>query len=141
MMQFGRLSISTTTLLVGLIVGVGGCGGRNLPDMGTVSGIVTVDGKPLPKATVRFFPASGRPSQAITRDDGSYELCYIGGDKGALLGEHRVTISTYMMDEDMKTHRMVNHPEILPEKYHAKSELSRIVEPRHNEFNFELTSQ
>jgi hypothetical protein len=109
--------------------------------MGTVSGVVTLDGRPLPNANVRFFPASGRPSQAITGEDGSYELSYVGNEKGALVGEHRVTISTYTLDEDRTTHRMITRPEVLPARYHSKSELKQIVEPKHNEFNFVLTSK
>lgn len=40
-----------------------GCGARSdLPELGDVKGVVTLDGKPLANAQIQFVPASGRPS-------------------------------------------------------------------------------
>ena len=78
-----RISFSLV-LLVTLI----GCGGdSDLPDLGSVTGTVTLDGKPLPNATVEFTPVDGgRPSVAMTEDDGEYELEYTPGNFGATPG-------------------------------------------------------
>lgn len=118
-----------------------GCGSGNLPEMGTVSGVVTLDGKPVPDAVVRFQPNSGRGSRAKTNAEGYYNLGYVGSAEGALIGEHKVTISTQWMDEDRTTHKMVSHPETLPARYNSESDLTRTVEAGHNEINFELTSK
>lgn len=118
-----------------------GCGSGNRPEMGTVSGLVTLDGKPVPDAVVRFQPNSGRGSRAKTNADGYYSLGYVGSAEGALIGEHKVTISTQWMDEDRTTHKMVSHPETLPARYNSESDLTSTVEAGHNEINFELTSK
>ncbi|MEX2169163.1 MAG: carboxypeptidase-like regulatory domain-containing protein [Pirellulales bacterium] len=118
-----------------------GCGSGHLPELGTVSGIVTLDGQPLEGATVQFTPSLGRVSRARTGSDGAYELRYVGSERGALLGEHKVMIITSWMDEDPATGRITNHPEKLPPKYHAESELKRTVEAGDNRFDFATTSK
>lgn len=73
-----------------------GCGSSDGPDLVTVEGTVTMDGKPLPDATVIFQPKEGgRPSFATTNEEGEYELQYSPDSGGVMLGEHVVSISTY----------------------------------------------
>jgi hypothetical protein len=136
-----NLTFVTTTLVAWAIGFLTGCGNGNLPEMGTVSGIVTLDGKPVKDAVVRFQPSNGRGSRAKTDADGVYELGYVGSGEGALIGDHHVTITTQWMDEDRKTHKIVSHPETLPARYNSKSDLNRTVVAGHNEINFELTSK
>jgi hypothetical protein len=38
-----------------------GCSGRDLPELGTVKGKVTMAGKPMPNVSVQFHPESGGP--------------------------------------------------------------------------------
>ena len=59
-----------------------------------VSGVVTLDGKPLDGATVVFHPVEGgRPATGVTGADGRFSLTtYTSGD-GAQIGEHKVVIS------------------------------------------------
>lgn len=106
--------------------------------MGRVSGVVTLDGQPLPDATVMFQPPDGRPSQATTDKSGNYSLTYLDGVPGAKLGVNTVIIRTEIPGED-------GQPPIakekLPKKYHAESELRAEVKAGSNKFNFELTSQ
>lgn len=55
-------------LLVGCLVG---CGGK----AATVSGVVTLDGKPVTRGTVSFSPAtSGQKAVGIIDESGNYEL-------------------------------------------------------------------
>ncbi len=117
-----------------------GCGSSG-PELGTVSGIVTLDGKPLQGATVQFTPGLGRVSRGRTRADGTYELRYVGNEKGALLGEHKVMITSRWEEEDPVTGRFTEHPERLPPKYHVKSDLKQTVEAGHNKFDFATTSK
>lgn len=64
-----------------------GCfGGSSGPKPVPVSGIITLDGKPLQGARVTF-DSDQRPAVGITSTDGSYKLSL-----GALPGEYRVTI-------------------------------------------------
>lgn len=68
-----------------------GCGGGL--DLGSVSGRVTKNGQPQQNLWVRFVPAAGgRPAEAITDQDGKYELSYTGNKKGALVGPQKVAI-------------------------------------------------
>ena len=71
-----------------------GCGGADVPPIGSVSGIVTIDGKPAPNIRVMFHPKEkGRPSNGLTDQDGSYTLSYSPNAMGALIGKHEVSIS------------------------------------------------
>jgi hypothetical protein len=83
------------------LVAIGGCGCRR--DIVPVSGLVTLDGRPLAGAVVTLQPLSGgntRPSLAsgsVGRTDaaGRFTLRLIAPDRpGAAIGEHSVTIST-----------------------------------------------
>lgn len=72
---------------------LGGCG-KSGPDVGYVTGIVRMDGEPLPYATVEFYPEQGRPSVGTTDEQGRFELSYSATRKGALLGTHSARVST-----------------------------------------------
>jgi hypothetical protein len=115
-----------------------GCGGPDHPDVGRVSGVITLDGQPLPEATVMFQPTEGRASIATTDAAGKYSLLYLDGVPGARLGQHKVIIRTEIPGED-------GQPPIakekLPKKYHAQTELTAEVKPGSNTFDFKLESQ
>ena len=115
-----------------------GCGGG---DLGTVEGRVTLDGQPLAGAVVRFLPKDGsRPSEAVTDEQGHYELRFTEERYGALVGEHRVQVSTYGEDEDEQG-KPVIVPEKVPMKYNIHSELFKKVEPGSNEIDLPLDSK
>jgi hypothetical protein len=69
-----------------------GCGrGR---DTARVSGIVTLDDKPLAGAAVLFMPVEGGvPGRAATKHDGSFSLSTFEQEDGALVGRYRVAVS------------------------------------------------
>jgi hypothetical protein len=85
-------------LLLGLaLVAALGCGGKGFAP---VSGTVTLDGKALAGATVSFQPIApagsveaGPGSVGKTNDKGEYTLTGDRGQKGAIAGKHRVTIT------------------------------------------------
>jgi hypothetical protein len=76
-----------------------GCGAGG-PELGEVEGTVTLDGQPLPYATVEFLPEGGRPSIGRTDPNGHYELRFTETRKGALVGTHVVTVTTERWDGD-----------------------------------------
>jgi hypothetical protein len=117
-----------------------GCG-RSGPEIATVSGTVTLDNQPLQGAIILFTPDLGRASRGRSGADGTYELRYSGNEAGALVGQHKVSISTRSIDEDVKTGKMTQIPEKLPAKYHEKSELTETVGPGSNTIDFVLTSK
>lgn len=109
------------------------------PDLGKVSGVVTMDGAPLAGAQVSFAPEEGRASQAVTDSEGKYELIYIGKTKGAKVGSHKVYITTYI--EDDSDPEAQNFKETIPKKYNKATTLTANVEEGSNTFDFELKSK
>jgi hypothetical protein len=114
-------------------------GGRGLPELGDVSGVVTLDGKPLAGAMVTFVPqiedgdaaSHVAPSTGMTDASGRYSLMYVKDVEGAAVGTHIVMISA----------PKPNGAESLPRKYNSASELSFEVKPGNNDAPFELTSK
>lgn len=121
-------SAATLSLLMGCAPG----------DIGTVEGVVTLDGQPLPNATLEFYPdAGGGFSAGITDDQGHYELHFGRDDMGAVIGEHLIQIRTAELGGgDYGS----SEPERVPAKYNNQSELRRAVEAGHNVLDFDLDS-
>jgi hypothetical protein len=75
-------------------VALAGCG--RIPPLGTVSGVVTLDGKPLPDIEVQFLPdpvqgTRGATASCYTDEQGRFKLFTQRHEKeGALVGTHRV---------------------------------------------------
>jgi hypothetical protein len=135
---FGRWSWVGACCLVLGAISLPGCGGRDHPEVGRVSGVVTLDGQPLPEATVMFQPTEGRASIATTDSAGKYSLTYLDGVPGARLGTHKVIIRTEVPGEDGQPPIV---REKLPKRYHDQTELTAEVKPGSNTFDFALTSQ
>lgn len=108
------------------------------PDLGTVSGTVTMDGAPLVGAYVRFFPESGRASAAVTDESGNYELTFIRDSMGAVLGKHTVRITTQNEDIDPFGEK---GSEKVPAKYNKETTLEATVNEGDNTINFDLESK
>lgn len=81
-----------TTSAVVIAVVITGCGRG--PKTAPVSGLVTLDGKPVAGAAVLFMPVEGGvPGRAATKDDGSFSLSTFQERDGALVGRHRVAVT------------------------------------------------
>ena len=78
------------------LAAVGCGGGSDLPELGTVAGVLTDGGKPVAGATVEFYPEKGSPSFATTGADGRFEMTYGAGSPGAVVGQHKVRVTTPM---------------------------------------------
>jgi hypothetical protein len=113
------------------------------PEIASVSGRVTMDGKPLANATIVFTPENGRPSGARTDQNGNYALNFTEGRSGAIPGPNTVYISTVRdaeKDENGKT-LVTESKETVPMEYNAASKLTFTVEPRKkNIADFDLKS-
>lgn len=104
------------------------------PPLGRVGGTVTLDGAPLAGALVVFTPdGPGRSALATTDAAGRYELSFLRDIAGANVGTHTVRITTATENRGGK--------EILPERYHVKTELKATVESGTNTLDFALESQ
>lgn len=115
-----------------------GCGGYG--DIVPVSGTVTLDGEPLPNATVRFTPIEGnRPVEAVTDASGNYKLRYTRNQDGAERGKHRVSITTGG-EKEGPNGEDIEIPEKVPAKYNTDNQ-DHIVEVGDGEpINFDLKS-
>ena len=104
------------------------------PPLGRVGGTVTLDGAPLAGALVVFTPdGPGRSAIATTDTAGRYELSFLRDIAEANVGTHTVRITTATEDRGGK--------EILPERYHVKTELTATVDRGTNTLDFPLESK
>lgn len=133
-----------------------GCGSASdQPELGQVTGTITMDGQPLVATVVVFSPDNGRPSRGKTDAEGKYELIYIGETRGAKVGHHRVEIApneegedeseieAATVGEDVSAPTSPVKPEKtrVPARYNTNSELEADVKAGENVFDFKLESQ
>ncbi len=115
--------------------------GSEYPELGDVSGVVTLDGQPLAGAIVVFRPTKNefpinegrsirvRSSKGMTDTEGRYFLAYDEDVAGAVVGEHVVQIS-----------KREGGVEVVPILYSGIPTETRKVEAGSQDFNFELKS-
>jgi hypothetical protein len=115
------------------LVSLVGCGGgADRPDLGYVTGTVTLDGEPLEGVQVLFQPEDGRPAGGLANEDGYYVIEYIKGEKGTKVGPNTVAFSWLPGDSRAKP---------IPARYLGKtSELKFDVQPGNNQFDLKLVS-
>jgi hypothetical protein len=125
----------TVSVLAGLILAATGCG----PGEVVVSGIVTLNGKPLEDGYIAFRPL---PATATSEAKG-------GPIKGGTFqvkarpGQYQVEITATQAATGPKGALGVTPPptSLIPERYNGKSELTKEVRAgAPNEFEFALTS-
>ena len=113
------------------------------PEIGKVTGTVTMDGKPLDTVRVLFLPDphagnSGGHSECVTGEDGTYDLVYSLDPEvhGALVGWHKIIIEDTAAEEARGEFRPIR----VPDDYStaAKSPLKFEVQPGEQAFDFEV---
>lgn len=133
----GRLARPAFTVLIAVLAF--GCGAE--VELGDVEGTVTMDGKPLPDATIRFVPVNGgRSALGRTDENGHYKMEYSATASGALVGPVRVEITTAEEVADAAGRSRMK-PETVPAKYNTASELKVDVGSSDNKFDFDLESK
>jgi hypothetical protein len=124
--------------LLGIAALLTGCGGEM--KVAPVSGVVTLDGKPLDRASVVFKPeAGGRPSFGVTDDQGRFTLAYSMNEDGAEVGRATVTVST-KLQADGAAENAPRAAERVPARY-AKQPLKVTVEAKKNEVELGLKTK
>ena len=135
-----------------------GCGPDG-PELGTVSGKVTMDGQPLTNALGTFQPeAGGRASIGKTDANGQYTLVWVER-QGAVIGSHKVSVTTIKESEtvaemssdsdaymdqatgDASAYDKAEVTEPIPARYNVSTELVKEVKAGDNTIDLELTSQ
>lgn len=88
---------SIAMLSLGLLM-LGGCSGNRNPPTSPVTGVVTLDGKPVSGASVVFNPATpgeGHRAAGMTDPEGKFTLgTFVGGD-GAVKGSYNVVVTKW----------------------------------------------
>jgi hypothetical protein len=151
MFKDGLLAVALSILCLGL----SGCGGNgDQPELGLVTGTVTLDGKPLYGTAVVFYPDNGRPARGRTDLNGKYELTYIRQTLGTKVGHNRVEVAPDEEGEE-DAEELENSGENtgpakqprdrekirIPARYNTKSTLQADVKPGENVFDFQLESK
>jgi hypothetical protein len=121
-------------VLFGICFVGAGCGaghGGDMPEIGTVHGIVTIDGKHLPNVSIYFKPDVGRQSIAKTDTEGVYKAMYLIDEEGVKVGPCSVYLDWAPDDSGPP----------IPVKYGFQGELKLNVQPGDNTFNIEVVSE
>jgi hypothetical protein len=89
-MEKGNMKSLRNVFLLSLLA-ISGCG-SDRPPLGSVTGTVTLDGKPIQYIGLMFTPVDGgRPSIGGTNEKGEFKAMYVRDAPGAILGKHRVS--------------------------------------------------
>jgi len=139
-----RFEYGSSALLVAWFVLLAGCGGSG--SSATISGVVTLDGKPLPAGSVQFASTkSGQAAFANLEGDGRYSVVFPEADLGA---EYEVTVGEPVDDDVDATAIAENPPEKtkrrIPQKYSDRTTSGlkvTIANPGETEFNIDLQSR
>lgn len=138
-------------LVFALALTLAGCGGSDRPPMEKVSGTVTLDDQPIEGASVMFMPVDGgKPAYGVTDAAGRFRLTTYDDGDGALVGDHRVTItkkevSGVIVTEDGLSGGIapegIQEKWIIPERYSNPdaSGLEQTVSPKMAPIEFKLT--
>jgi len=138
------MRLMTTTLLLAAFSLVG-CGPRG-PHLAEVTGIVRLDGEPLPGAQLTFVPAEpgGSTAYGHSDEDGFYRLKFSRDSTGALPGTYKVVVELPNRGEAeaLRASGITVPPEgvKLPKKYQKPGELTVEVDSRGSIIDLNLTS-
>lgn len=124
-----------------LMIVCSGCG-QSGPKLGQVTGTVTLDGQPVPRASITFAPVEPGPtSMGGTNKDGQYKLLFNTDRQGAVLGKHNVTIRSLEQDTDEDGKPTGDAPVKIPAKYGQVGALTAEVFTGSNTIDFKLESE
>lgn len=126
-----------------MLVVASGCGGTY---DASVSGVVTLDGTPLTRGQVAYYPVSAGPPGIGRIDESGRYAINTGREEGLPSGQYQVTVIANEPPEKSEGERGGPPPAgklITPVWYKTRqhSNLSVSVEPGDNEFDLELSSE
>ncbi len=129
------INMSRTGIAVAMLLAGCGGGADDVPQTFPVTGVVKLDGQPLPEARVTFIPEGEAACAGITDAEGRYVLKHRSGAEGAPPGAARVQISTDLEGTGDPANERV------PARYNGSSELTANVAEEENTINFDLETK
>ncbi|WDI43763.1 hypothetical protein [Bremerella sp. P1] len=147
-LRFFHLFEGFTITAIVVFSGVGCSNGG----LSTLTGTVTIDGKPAPQGVSLQFSPTGEgasPSFASTDASGKYEAAFTANRKGIMPGEHLVKLIPSSIDLPMPKLGLNGRPigpppksplEDLPNEYYRQIETIQIG-PGSNTYDFDLESE
>jgi hypothetical protein len=142
-----QIAPAVRSFYVGLLVFVvmAGCGDKpDLPPTAPVSGVVMLDGRPLPRGTVQFVPdaahgTEGPSGVGYIDEEGRYEIT-TAGVPGAIVGHHKISVKA---EADYDQTQISMGPSLIPRRYNnpdASDLTAKVKEGEKNEIPLELLS-
>lgn len=122
-------------VLLGMIVG---CQQGNST---TLTGKVTLDGKPIENGTISLIPADGNTATAGTRiTNGEYSLALPPGTKRVEISAAEVVSRRAAYQGESNSPQVDVMKSIIPARYNRESELSIEIKSGSNQRDFDLES-
>lgn len=123
-------------LSCGMISCLAGCGSRD--GLIEIRGEVTYDGRTVEKGMIAFMPADGLgPTAAAVIKDGQYAMKTRPGTKLVRIEGFKVIGQQHYQGNPSNPLVDIQEP-IIPERYNAKSELTREITPAVSTYDFSL---
>lgn len=147
-----RFRACVLLIISGFLVGCGGAPAATpLPETVPVTGIITLDGKPISAAAVTFIPqgqTKGIECQGTTDEGGRYQLQQQHGAEGAPPGNYKVVISRLLrgdgtpLPEEGAGAGGIAVESLSPRYSDVRvSQLTAVIPQAGGEFNFDLQSK
>ncbi len=105
-----KLKIATHCMLLTLAATISGCG-PSTPKTYPVTGVVTLDDKPVAGATVTFI-SDKHSAATLTDADGKYAMSTFKQGDGAVPGEYKITVTKYQKDAEENPYGNDKPPEV-----------------------------
>ncbi len=138
-------STRRSVLVFGLAAALMGCGGGEDDGRVAVSGVVTLDGRPLDKGHVTLRPLGSGPAVSGSVRDGEFNL---PRSEGPTVGPHVVEVVAIrptgrtIESPDQPGAKVEETVNIIPPRYNIQSDLRLEATPEgENTFHFDLSSR
>ncbi len=126
-----------TACSVALLLCLTGCGRVGGPM--AISGTVLLDGNPVQRGTINFFPADGKgPTAAGIITEGKYSTEVTPGQKEVRIEAFKVLGQRRHIPNNPKSPMVDIREQILPERYNTRTELTCQIAPAESTYDFEL---
>ncbi|XZE46864.1 hypothetical protein SH467x_002160 [Pirellulaceae bacterium SH467] len=144
---FSTMNRSSCFVAIALCVATWtGCGDGG-PELASVTGVVTIDGQPIPNAVLTFVPAEGSPSYGQTSRDGRFSLMFTDTKRGAMVGPHQVSIEVQRISKEELAEMKAQGMEVpdktveIPKAYRQPGALTAEVKRGSNAIDFHLEAK